>query len=164
MASILPTGGTCEKYERVFVLHPVTNKNLSRFFKIRFRFPGILLWKKLFNNGKNGGFEFLGEGVFWGKVVFRTPPEVVSGIGRGGGGGCIVFICFTCLHLFVFYFFFYFICFILIIFCLIFITYVLYVVNYICFLILIVFYMLFYFLFSLLCFIVNIIILFLFFD
>jgi hypothetical protein len=48
----------------VFVLHPVMNKNLSRFFKIHFRFPRIAFGK--IDWSKTCGFEFLGEGGFGG--------------------------------------------------------------------------------------------------
>jgi hypothetical protein len=43
MASILPAHGTYEKMRDFFVLHPVMEKNLSRFFKIRFIFPELVL-------------------------------------------------------------------------------------------------------------------------
>jgi hypothetical protein len=48
-----PNGGTCEKMREVFVLHPVMEKNLSRFFKIVFICPESLRkktgqnWKKM---------------------------------------------------------------------------------------------------------------------
>jgi hypothetical protein len=58
----------------VFVLHPVMEKNLSQFSKIHFRFLGILPGKKTGQNGKNGGFEFLGEGGFLGERWYSRPP------------------------------------------------------------------------------------------
>jgi hypothetical protein len=39
MASILPSRGTCKKMREVFVLHPIMEKNLSLFLKIRFHLP-----------------------------------------------------------------------------------------------------------------------------
>jgi hypothetical protein len=63
MASILPNGGTCEKMREVFFLHPVTEKNLSRFFKIHFRLPGILPGKKLVKLAKMAVLSFWGRAV-----------------------------------------------------------------------------------------------------
>jgi hypothetical protein len=74
--------------EEVFVLQPVTEqKPLSVFSKFVFIFPESFPevdWLKL---AKMAVLSFLGERFCRGKVVSRTPPEVVSGIGRGGGGG-----------------------------------------------------------------------------
>jgi hypothetical protein len=54
----------------VFVLQPVLNKNLSRFFKIRLHLPGICFGSRCVEQAEMDGFEFLGEGGFAeGKVV-----------------------------------------------------------------------------------------------
>jgi hypothetical protein len=72
--------------KEVFVLQPVMNKNLSLFFKIHLHFLGILFGSRRVEQAKMGGFEFFWGGRFCrGEGGFRTPPEVVSGIGRGGG-------------------------------------------------------------------------------
>jgi hypothetical protein len=63
-----------KKMREVFVLHPVTEKNLSRFFKIRFRLPGILLQKKTGQNWKNSGFVKMGEGGFGEVSGIPDPP------------------------------------------------------------------------------------------
>jgi hypothetical protein len=73
MASILPNGGTCEKYEDFFVLHPVLNKNLSRFLKIHFHLPGIRFGSRLLNREKKR-FEIFWEGGFGGKGFWSDPP------------------------------------------------------------------------------------------
>jgi hypothetical protein len=87
MASILPTGGTCEKYERGFCSSARYEQKPLSVFKNPSPFSqnpsSEVDWLKL---EKNGGFEFFGGGRFWRESGFRTPPEVVSGIGRGGGG------------------------------------------------------------------------------
>jgi hypothetical protein len=80
MASILPAHGTCAKpMGEVFVLHPVLNKNLSRFLKFHLRLPAIAFGKRLVKT--------LRKWFFWGKVVIPDPPEVVSGLGGGGSAG-----------------------------------------------------------------------------
>jgi hypothetical protein len=68
-----------------FVLHPIMEKKLSRFSKIHFRLLGILPGKQLVKMEKMTVLSFWKREDFGGKVVFRTPPKVVSGIGRGGG-------------------------------------------------------------------------------
>jgi len=70
--------------KEVFVLHPVLNKNLSRFFKIHFHLPEIRFGRQLVKLEKTSGFEKLGEGGFGEVSGISDPPEVVSGIGRGG--------------------------------------------------------------------------------
>jgi hypothetical protein len=87
MASILPTGGTCEKLREVFVLHPLRRKTSLGFSKLFFVFPESASEDDMLNRQKWAVFKKLGKAVFWGKVVFRTPPEVVSGFRGGGGGG-----------------------------------------------------------------------------
>jgi hypothetical protein len=66
MASILPTGGTCEKYEKIFLFFsPLLNKNLSRFFKIPSPFarnPSEVDWLKL---------EKMAVLSFWGRAVLE---------------------------------------------------------------------------------------------
>jgi hypothetical protein len=73
----------------VFVLHPMLRKRSLRFLKYVFVFPEttsdehMLNRQKIVKNGKSG-FNF-------GKVVFRTPPEVVSSFffwGGSAGMGC----------------------------------------------------------------------------
>jgi hypothetical protein len=54
MASILPAHGTCEKMREVFVLHPVMEKNLSRFLKIHFHLPRIGLGRRHAEQAKMG--------------------------------------------------------------------------------------------------------------
>jgi hypothetical protein len=49
--------------EEVFVLHPVLNKNLSRFFKIISIFPESASEDKVLNRKKTSGFEFFGRVV-----------------------------------------------------------------------------------------------------
>jgi hypothetical protein len=68
-----------KKLREIFFLHPVMEKNLSRFFKIRFILPRKSLCKLTDQNVEKT--VFLG-----GRVVFRTPPEVVSSFREGGGG------------------------------------------------------------------------------
>jgi hypothetical protein len=67
----------------VFGLHPFTEKNLSRFFKIHFHFPRILPGKGRDEQAKNI-FENFGRVVLEGEWFWSNPPEVVSGIGRWG--------------------------------------------------------------------------------
>jgi hypothetical protein len=74
MASILPTVDTCVKMREVIVLHPVMNKNLSRFFKIHSGFPGIALGKQVVKTGEKTVFLLFWGRRFWrGKVVFGPP-------------------------------------------------------------------------------------------
>jgi hypothetical protein len=76
-----------KKLREVFFLHPKMEKKLSQFLKIHFCLPRNCLGRthaeqaKIVKNGKSG-FNF-------GKAVFWTPPEVVSGFFFffGGGGG-----------------------------------------------------------------------------
>jgi hypothetical protein len=58
----------------VFVLHPVMEKNLSRFSKIHFRLLGILPGKKLVKMAKMAVLSFWGRAVFWGKGGIPDPP------------------------------------------------------------------------------------------
>jgi hypothetical protein len=67
-----------------FVLHPVTEKNLSHFLKIRFHFPKISSGKRCAEQAKNGENEK--KWFFFGKWYSGPPPEVVRGFFGGGGG------------------------------------------------------------------------------
>jgi hypothetical protein len=68
----------------VFVLHPVLNKNLSLDFENSSPFSRNPSSEDDWSNWQKNGFHFLG-GRFWRvRVVYSDPPEVVSGIGRGG--------------------------------------------------------------------------------
>jgi hypothetical protein len=69
-----------KKMREVFFLHPVTEKNLSRFFKIHFSLPRIAFEIDMLV--KN-----VAKAVFLAKVVIPDPPEVVSGFFFLGGGG-----------------------------------------------------------------------------
>jgi hypothetical protein len=60
--------------EEVFFLHPVMNKNLSRFFKICLRFPEIHFERRGVKQTKMGGFEKLGEGGFGEISGMSDPP------------------------------------------------------------------------------------------
>jgi hypothetical protein len=70
-----------KKMREVFVLHPIMEKNLSRFFKIHFHLPRIA------SQDEVKLVKMLRKRFLFRKVVFRTPPEVVSGFRGGGGGG-----------------------------------------------------------------------------
>jgi hypothetical protein len=89
MASILPARGTCEKTERGFCSSSRYREKTSLgFFKIRFILPRIRFERRRTEQAKMGDFLKKWEKwfFFFGRAVFRTPPEVVSGF-RGGGGG-----------------------------------------------------------------------------
>jgi hypothetical protein len=75
-----------KKMREFFVLHPIMEKNLSRFLKIHFCSPKIGFRRRHIEQAKMGDFlKNIGEsGFFFGKAVFRTPPKVVRGF-RGGG-------------------------------------------------------------------------------
>jgi hypothetical protein len=60
--------------KEVFVLQPVLNKNLSRFFKICLHLPEIRFGSRRVEQAKMGGFEFLGEGGFTEGKVVSGPP------------------------------------------------------------------------------------------
>jgi hypothetical protein len=75
-----------KKLREVFVLHPVMEKNLSQFLKFIFICPENGLGRRHAEQAKMVKNEK--SGFFSGWVVFRTPPEVVSGFFffLGGGG------------------------------------------------------------------------------
>jgi hypothetical protein len=61
-----------KKMREVFVLHPVMEKNLSRFFKIHFHFPRIAFGRRHAEQAKMG--EKIGKSVFfWGRW-YSGPP------------------------------------------------------------------------------------------
>jgi len=55
------------------VFHPIMDKKISQFSKIRFHLLVILPGKKTGQNDKNGGFEFLVEGGFLGERWYSRP-------------------------------------------------------------------------------------------
>jgi hypothetical protein len=63
-----------KKLREVFVLHSVTERNLSQFFKIPSSLVRNFLGKQVVKTGENGFFCYFGQGGFGGgKVVFRPP-------------------------------------------------------------------------------------------
>jgi hypothetical protein len=70
--------------KEVFVLQPMLKKKFSWSLKICLHFPRIRFERRGAKQTKKGGFEKLGESGFLGKGGIMDPPEVVSGIGRGG--------------------------------------------------------------------------------
>jgi hypothetical protein len=80
MALILPAHGTCEKTERGFCSSSRYGEKPLSVFQNSFSFARNRLRKKTGQNACESGFCL-------GRVVFRTPPEVVSGFRGGGGGG-----------------------------------------------------------------------------
>jgi hypothetical protein len=69
----------------VFVLHPVIEKTSLGFTKFVFVFPKSVSEEDILNRLKTGIFKKKWEKwFFFGKVVFWTPPKVVSGF-RGQG-------------------------------------------------------------------------------
>jgi hypothetical protein len=63
-----------QKLGEVFVLQPVMNKNLFRFFKFHLVFPESASQDEVSNRQKMGGFEKLGESGFLGKGGIPDPP------------------------------------------------------------------------------------------
>jgi hypothetical protein len=63
-----------KKLGEVFVLQPVMNKNLFRFFKFHLRLPRIRFSKKRCQNWKNNGFVKMGEGGFGEVSGIPDPP------------------------------------------------------------------------------------------
>jgi hypothetical protein len=74
MALILPILIPVKKMREVIVLQPVTEKNLSHFFKIPSGFPGIALGKQVVKTGEKTVFFFLGKAVLEGGKWFSDPP------------------------------------------------------------------------------------------
>jgi hypothetical protein len=72
-----------KKMREVFVRQLVLRKILSRIFKIYLHLPRICFERRHSEIGKNG--EKGKSGFIFGKAVFRSSPEVVSGF-RGWGG------------------------------------------------------------------------------
>jgi hypothetical protein len=79
-----------QKMREVFVLQPVLRKKLSRIFKIHLFSQNRPPEDDMLNRQKMAKIEK--SGFFFGKAVFRTPPEVVSGFFffRGGGSAGII--------------------------------------------------------------------------
>jgi len=69
-----------EKMIEFIVLHPVSEKYLSRLFKIPSGLPVNSLGKQVVKLCKKWFFDFWGRWFLEGMVVARTPPRVVSGI------------------------------------------------------------------------------------
>jgi hypothetical protein len=65
-----------KKLREVFVLHPVMEKNLSRFLKIHFRSPGIGFGRRHTEQAKMGDFlKNIGEsGFFFREGGIPDPP------------------------------------------------------------------------------------------
>jgi hypothetical protein len=63
-----------KKMGEVFVLQPIMNKNLFRFFKFHLRLPRIRFRRRLIKTEKNNGFVKLGEGGFGEVSGIPDPP------------------------------------------------------------------------------------------
>jgi hypothetical protein len=83
MGFILPIPDTCTKHERGYCSSACYGENLFLFLKNPSGFPRIVFGIQVVKHGRNG-FDFGGK-RFWRWIVLsRTPPRVVSVIGRGG--------------------------------------------------------------------------------
>jgi hypothetical protein len=74
MASILPTGGTCEKYGRGFCSSACYEQKPLSFFKIPFHLPGILPGSRLVKLAKKTVLSFSVRAVLQGGSGLIRPP------------------------------------------------------------------------------------------
>jgi hypothetical protein len=75
-----------KKLRDFFFFILLRRKTSLGFLKIRFNFPKNGLGRRHAEQAKIGK-KYEKGGFVFGKAVFRTPPEVVSGFRGGGGGG-----------------------------------------------------------------------------
>jgi hypothetical protein len=74
MASILPTGGTCEKYERFFCSSSRDEQKPLSVFENPSPFARNHPRKKTGQTGKNAIFSLFGRAVLEGKWFWSDPP------------------------------------------------------------------------------------------